>query len=89
MRASLSHTTQAAAQAVEGAREVVFCYPPSSPFVILAAFDADQLSVPWRIIPASFAVREFCLGHKLTRAKSLVSIFVTRRRLLVSPAVGS
>ena len=39
---SLLTRTQAAAQAVEGAREVVFSHPPSSPFVVLAAFGADD-----------------------------------------------
>ena len=79
-QASLYARTQAAAQAVEGAREVVFSHPPSSPFVMLATFDADQLLLPWPTVWVIFAVYGFRLGSELTRANTLVAIFVTRQR---------
>ena len=41
-------------------------------------FGADQLSVPWPIILPSFTVYQVRLGSELTRAKSRLSIFVTR-----------
>ena len=74
-QASLYARTQAAAQAVEGAREVVFCHPPSSPFVLLAAFDADQLSVLGPFSLASFTDYQVRLGPELTRKTSPESIF--------------
>ena len=56
-------------------------YPPSSPFwSFLLVVGADQLSVLWPIILASFTVYQVRLGSELTRVKSLLSIFVTRRR---------
>ena len=60
------------------ARWTVSRYPPSHTFVVLAAFGADQLSVPWPIILPSFTVYQVRLGSELTRAKSRLSIFVTR-----------
>ena len=75
-QASLYARTQAAAQAVEGAREVVFCHPPSSPcWLFLLAVGADQLSVLWPFSLASFTDYQVRLGPELTRKTSPESIF--------------
>ena len=68
---SLLTRTQAATQAVEGAREVVFSHPPSSPFVVvLAAFGADQLSGPVASALPVFTAIWAGLGSALLRVKS-------------------
>ena len=67
---SLLTRTRAAAQAVEGAREVVFSHPPSSPFVVLAAFGPDQLSGPMASALPVFTAIWASLGSALLRVNS-------------------